>query len=99
MQFNAGPFGAHIVAKRPDTEDVILFENESGDTDHNHLGQVISYASGLKAGVILCLAERFREEHRTALGCLNENGKGLSFIGLELKAVRLPAEPNGFRST
>lgn len=88
-QVNVGTFRADIVAERPDTQDVVVFENQFGDTDHSHLGQLLTYAAGLKAGVIIWVAERFREEHRSALRWLNENSKGLAFIGIELKAAKI----------
>ena len=46
-----GPFKADIVARRTDTPDEhwVLIENQLEKTDHRHLGQLLTYAAGLKA--------------------------------------------------
>ena len=92
-QVTLGSFRADIVAKREDTEDTVVFENQFGDTDHRHLGQSITYAASLEAAVVIWVAERFTEEHKQALRWLNENGKGLSLIGVELKVVKIGGGP------
>ncbi|GHU31431.1 hypothetical protein FACS1894166_02870 [Bacilli bacterium] len=42
-----GKYSADIVLKESYTNKTILIENQYGKTDHRHLGEIITYASGL----------------------------------------------------
>lgn len=91
-----GPFKADIVAKRTDTPDEhwVLIENQLEKTDHRHLGQLLTYAAGLKAATIVWVAERFEEEHRAALDWLNSiTSEQFEFYGLEIELWRIDASP------
>lgn len=91
-----GPFKADIVAKRTDTpeEHWVLIENQLEKTDHRHLGQLLTYAAGLKAATIVWVAERFEEEHRAALDWLNAiTAEEFEFYGLEIELWRINDSP------
>ena len=61
-----------------------------GATDHDHLGKLITYSAGLDAGVAVLLAEKFREEHRSALDWLNHISQNdFAFFGVILEAWRI----------
>lgn len=83
-----GPFRADILAKRTDTPDEhwVLVENQLEKTDHRHLGQLLTYAAGLKAATIVWVAQDFAEEHRAALDWLNEiTSDAYQFFGLQIE--------------
>ncbi len=92
---NVGDFFADIVAR--DTlggeGGRVLIENQFGRTNHDHLGKILTYASGLKdVRTIVWIAENFREEHRAALDWLNRNTQtGLSFFAIEIELWRIGA--------
>lgn len=44
-----GPFRADILCKDTASSQWVLIENQLEKTDHVHLGQLLTYASGLKA--------------------------------------------------
>lgn len=83
-----GPFRADILAKRTDTLDEhwVLIENQLEKTDHRHLGQLLTYAAGLKAATIVWVALDFAEEHRAALDWLNEiTSENYQFFGIQIE--------------
>lgn len=85
-----GPFRADILCKDTATGDWVLIENQLERTDHVHLGQLLTYAAGLKAVTIVWVAKRFTEEHRAALDWLNEiTDDRFHFFGLEVEAWRI----------
>src|SRR5438876_10937573 len=45
-----GPFRADILCKDIGTDRWVLIDNQLERTDHIHLGQLLTYASGLEAG-------------------------------------------------
>ncbi|MDP3285719.1 MAG: DUF4268 domain-containing protein, partial [Desulfobacterales bacterium] len=87
---NVGPFRADILCKDTATDHWVLIENQLEKTDHVHLGQLLTYASGLKAVTIVWIARKFTEEHRAALDWLNEiTDDHFNFFGLEVELWRI----------
>lgn len=85
-----GSFRADILCKERGTDNFVLIENQLEDTDHGHLGQLITYAAGLKATTIVWICRQFREEHRAALDWLNEaTNEQISFLGLEIELWKI----------
>lgn len=85
-----GPFRADILCRDSDSEQFVLIENQLEQTDHGHLGQLLTYAAGLKAVTVVWVAAKFREEHRAALDWLNDATRdGLNFFGVEVKLYRI----------
>ncbi|WP_228840664.1 DUF4268 domain-containing protein [Candidatus Protochlamydia phocaeensis] len=83
---DVGPFRADILCKDLNTDRWVLIENQLEATDHKHLGQVLTYASGLKALAIIWVAGHFTEEHRATLDWLNEiTDERFHFFGLEIE--------------
>jgi hypothetical protein len=54
-----GPFRADILCKDIGSNAWVLVENQLERTDHVHLGQLLTYASGLEAVTIVWIAARF----------------------------------------
>lgn len=85
-----GPFRADILCKDVGTDTWVLVENQLERTDHGHLGQLLTYASGLEAVTIVWIAARFTEEHRSTLDWLNKITDGsFRFFGLEVELWRI----------
>ncbi len=54
------------------------------NTNHDHLGKLITYAAGLEATHAVLVAEIFRPEHRSALQWLNANREDFVMRDFEL---------------
>ncbi|ODS33814.1 MAG: hypothetical protein SCARUB_01073 [Candidatus Scalindua rubra] len=91
---NVGPFRADILCKDTASDHWVLIENQLEKTDHIHLGQLLTYAAGLKAVTIVWISRRFTEEHRAALDWLNEiTDNHFNFFGLEVELWRIGNSP------
>lgn len=89
-----GAFRADLVCRRASTGDLVLIENQFAQTDHSHLGQLLTYAAGLRAATIVWIAETIREEHRAAIDWLNEStADDLRFFALEIELWRIDGSP------
>jgi hypothetical protein len=89
-----GPFRADILCKDIGTDLWVLIENQLERTDHVHLGQLLTYASGLEAVTIVWIAARFTEEHRATLDWLNKiTNESFRFFGLEIELWRIGGSP------
>ncbi|BEP15047.1 DUF4268 domain-containing protein [Acidothermaceae bacterium B102] len=89
IEVPVGQFRLDIQATRGDGH-VVIIENQLERTDHAHLGQLLSYASGLEATTVVWVAPTFREEHRRTLDWLNERtDTGVEFFGVEITVVQI----------
>lgn len=85
-----GPFRADILCKDTANGSWVLIESQLERTDHGHLGQLLTYASGLSAVTIVWISSRFTEEHRAALDWLNDiTSEDFNFFGLEVELWRI----------
>lgn len=70
---NVGTFRVDILAEEGGTGRKIIIENQLEDTNHDHLGKIITYASGYDAEIIIWVVRDVREEHQRAIEWLNEH--------------------------
>jgi hypothetical protein len=85
-----GDFSLDILAKDITRNRVVVIENQLEPTDHKHLGQVLTYAAGFDAGVVIWVAQQIREEHRQAVDWLNQNtSEKLEFFAVEIDIIRI----------
>lgn len=86
------PVGNFYLDIQAETDDgrAVIVENQLARTDHGHLGQLLVYASGLEAAVVIWVAPVFRDEHRRALDWLNERtDTGVDFFGVQIGVVQI----------
>ena len=85
-----GIYSLDILAHDTERDRSVAIENQLGITDHSHLGQVLTYAGGYDASVIVWVAGEFRDEHRRALDLLNRRtGDDTEFYGVEVEPLKI----------
>ena len=85
-----GKFSLDILGTLAGSDKKVIIENQIEVTDHTHLGQLLTYASGIGAGIIIWVAKEFTEEHISALEWLNANMKDeVSFFGIAIRAIQI----------
>ena len=83
-------FAADIHARNPDDDSIVLVENQLEESDHGHLGQIMTYLAGLSAKTVVWVAPKFRDAHRSAIKWLNENtADPFAFFAVEVRVVRI----------
>ncbi len=87
-------FAADILARDSSDGSVVLIENQLEQTDHTHLGQIMTYLAGLDAQTVVWIAPHFREPHLSAIRWLNEHtADGFSFFAVKARVVRIGDSP------
>jgi hypothetical protein len=87
---SVGDFNVDIYATETGTDRKIIIENQLEDTNHDHLGKLITYASGKSADVIIWVVKRAREEHRSAIEWLNNHtDENIAFFLVEIKLYQI----------
>ncbi len=85
---SVGSFRVDVVAKSK--SNIVVVENQLNETDHDHLGKLLTYAAGRDARVLVWIAPRLRDEHRAALDWLNRRTpEDLEVYGVEVRAIRI----------
>lgn len=87
LESPVGGFSADLYATEDGTGRKIVIENQLEDTNHDHLGKIITYAAGKGAEVIIWIVKRARDEHRQAIEWLNahtDSNIGIFLVEIEL---------------
>ena len=85
-----GDFHADILASETGTDRKIIIENQLEETNHDHLGKIITYASGKDANIIIWLVKHAREEHKAAVEWLNAHTDDkIGFFLCEIKLYKI----------
>ena len=87
---SVGNFNVDIYATETGTDRKIIIENQLEDTNHDHLGKLITYASGKSADIVIWVVKRAREEHRSAIEWLNNHtDENIAFFLVEIKLYQI----------
>lgn len=87
---SVGDFSVDLFAEEEGTGRRIIIENQLEDTNHDHLGKIITYASGKGAEIIVWIVKRARDEHRQAIEWLNQHtDEKIGFFLLEIELWKI----------
>lgn len=87
---SVGDFNVDIFASETGTDRKIIIENQLEDTNHDHLGKLITYAFGKSADIVIWVVKHAREEHKAAIEWLNNHtDDSVGFFLCEIKLYRI----------
>ena len=66
QEMAVGSYSADLVFKDTERGSRVVVENKYGDTDHDHVGKLITYAAGLEASHAVLLADEDPERRQEA---------------------------------
>ena len=79
-------FSADIVAIDTNTGKKVIIENQLEDSNHTHLGQIITYAAGKSAATIIWIVKHARDAHKAAVEWLNNHSdEDINFFLIEIE--------------
>ena len=90
IEHRVGNYELDILGHVEDSNAVVVIENQLAQTDHTHLGQLLTYAAGLDAAIIVWVAADVRDEHRATIEWLNNHtDERASFFLVRPEVVRI----------
>ena len=87
---SVGKFNVDILAEQEASGRKIIIENQLEMTDHDHLGKIITYASGYDAEIVIWIVKDVREEHKQAIDWLNEHTDNqINFFAIKMELWKI----------
>lgn len=85
-----GRFSTDILAEEENKGRRIIIENQLEVTDHDHLGKIITYASGHDAEIVIWIVKDVRDNHKRAIDWLNEHtDENLNFFVIKMELWKI----------
>ena len=91
---SVGNFNVDILAEEENTGRKIVIENQLEPTNHDHLGKIITYASGFDAEIIVWIVKSVRDEHKQAVDWLNEHtDQKINIFAIQMEVWKIGDSP------
>ena len=85
-----GQFRADILCRNTADSSLVVIEHQLRQSDHDHLGKVLTYGLGLEARTLVWVAENFTNEHLAVINRLNAmTDENFQFFGVEVKVAKI----------
>ncbi len=93
-EVSVGKYSADILCRDSSDNSRIVIENQFDSTDHDHLGKLLTYASGLDSdppvSSVIWISESFNDEHRSTLDWLNRiSHDEIRFFGVTIELLKI----------
>ena len=90
LESPVGGFNVDLYGTEDGTGRKIIIENQLEETNHDHLGKIITYASGKGAEVIVWIVRRARDEHKQAVEWINQHtDENIGFFLIEIELWKI----------
>ncbi len=87
---SVGKYSLDILACEQGTDNTVVIENQLENSNHTHLGQLITYAAGKNAKYIVWIMKQANDEHRKAIEWLNgHTDDEISFFLVQVELWRI----------
>ncbi len=87
---NVGRYNVDILAMDSDSESKVIIENQLEETNHDHLGKLVTYAAGHDVLLAIWIVKKAKEEHVRAIEWMNEKiGENIGFFLIEIEALKI----------
>ena len=89
VEYNIGGMRADIVCRNQEEEWCVI-EIQINESNHDHIGKALTYASALNAKSVVWITDTFTEKHRAAVDWLNNTTKeDFRFYGVEIELYKI----------
>ena len=83
-------FSLDLLAQDSQSLKKVIIENQLDPADHKHLGQLLLYAAGVDASIIIWISEKVEEVHRRVLDWLNQKtDEDILFFAVVVEIVKI----------
>jgi len=91
---SVGRFNVDILAEDEQMGAKVIIENQLETTNHTHLGQIITYAAGYDAKIVIWIVKDVRDEHKQAIDWLNEyTDENINFFLIKMELWQIDDSP------
>jgi len=94
IEASVGRYYVDILAEEETTGRKIVIENQLEATNHDHLGKLLTYASGFDAEIVVWIVKSVRDEHKQAVDWLNEHtDEKINIFAIEMELWKIGDSP------
>ena len=85
-----GDLSLDLLAKDVDNSKTVIIENQLERAEHGHLGQLLAYAAGCDAKIVVWISHEFRDEYKQVLEWLNQQtNTDIHFFAIVVEVERI----------